>query len=254
VSHPEHAARHDAAQRTQADGDAEFAQGHGGYYDIVVGTFVGLLLISNVAATKLFQGFYVPGLSDWFNNGEPLIFDGGAFLFPLSYVVGDVLSEVYGWKRARRAIWLGFAMMGLASIIFRLVAMTTPIEGFEAWDAVLGPVLRISLASLAGYLVGQLLNSLVVVRMKARFKERQIAGRLIVSTIVGELIDTIVFCTVAWVGVLSVGELVSYTMSGYIYKVLIEIIVIPITLLVIRKLKQIEPTYVFADQPQLAAF
>ena len=132
--------------------------------------------------------------------------------------------------------------------------MTTPIEGFEAWDAVLGPVLRISLASLAGYLVGQLLNSLVVVLMKARFKERQIAGRLIVSTIVGELIDTIVFCTVAWVGVLSVGELVSYTMSGYIYKVLIEIIVIPITLLVIRKLKQIEPTYVFADQPQLAAF
>ncbi|HET9127467.1 MAG TPA: VUT family protein, partial [Propionibacteriaceae bacterium] len=100
-----------------------YATGPASYYDLIVALFVSLLLISGVTAAKLFEGPRIPLLSTWFSGGGRLIFDGGAFLFPLSYVVDDVLTEVYGWRRAKRAIWTGFAMMLLAAVTYRIVAL-----------------------------------------------------------------------------------------------------------------------------------
>lgn len=219
-----------------------------GWYDVVMALFVGLLLISGVTATKLFEGPVVPWLSDAFYGGGPLIFDGGAFLFPLSYVVGDIMTEVYGWRRAKRAIWTGFAMTFLAAVTYFVVSLTTPVPGFEAWDGVLAPVGRIAVAGLVGFLAGQMLNSLVLVRIKRRMAARGVpdqgvAMRLVTSTLVGELVDTLLFCTIAFAGTISLADLANYTLTGYVYKCLVEICVVPVTLLVIRYLKRVEPGY-----------
>lgn len=228
------------------DGDGvRFARPQRSYWDVVVAVFVGLILISNVTASKLFTGPHVPGISDWFYGGGPLIFDGGAFLFPLSYVVGDIMTEVYGW-RARRAIWLGFAMNVLMAVTFKVVALTTPVAGFEAWNGVLAPVTRLTVAGLAGYLCGEFLNSFVVVRLKQRHRESRVLLRLVSSTVVAEFVDTLLFCTIAYAGVISLRELANYTVTGYVYKVAVELLVVPLSMACIRWLKRHEPTYAAA--------
>lgn len=225
-----------------------FAQRTRGHYDLVVMAFVGLLLISNVAAVKLIQ--FGP---DWSFLGFPvlpIITDGGALLFPLTYVIGDVLAEVYGMKGARRAIFAGFVMAAVASLTFWLVGMAPPAADWgnqDAFDAILGFVPRIVLASLCGYLVGQLLNAWVLVKIKERVGEQGLWARLLGSTIVGEAADTTVFCMVAFYGIITGGTMVNYILVGYIYKVLVEILVMPITYRVIRWVKDHEPTYELAE-------
>lgn len=223
--------------------DVSYAEVPRSYYDLVVATFVGILLISGVSAAKLFYGPRVPLFSDWFYGGGRLVFDGGAFLFPLSYVVGDVMTEVYGWRRAKRAIWTGFTMTLLASLTYRLVALTRPVEGFEAWNGVLAPVTRIVVASLVGYLCGEFLNSWVVVRLKARHGEQAVALRLLTSTFASEFVDTLLFCTISYAGTISLASLANYTVTGYVYKCAVEVCIVPVSLRVIRWLKRVEPTY-----------
>ncbi|MEY3408118.1 MAG: hypothetical protein RL038_1179 [Actinomycetota bacterium] len=202
-------------------------------YPYIVAGFVAILLISNISATKLIAV-------------GPLITDGGAFLFPLAYVIGDVLSEVYGWKATRRAIWIAFAMAALAAVTFYIVQLSTPAEGWEnqaAFEAVLGFVPRIVLASLAGFLAGQMLNSLVLVKIKERTSENHLWARLVGSTAVGELADTVVFCTIAFYGVITGGDFLNYVVTGYIYKTTIEILLLPVTYRVIAWVKRGEPSY-----------
>ncbi|MEI6361928.1 MAG: queuosine precursor transporter [Actinomycetes bacterium] len=204
-----------------------------GLYPMIVGVFVALLLISNVGATKLIAF-------------GPLITDGGAFLFPLTYIIGDVLSEVYGLRAARRAILLGFTMSILAALTFFFVQISPPADGYEnqeAFEAVLGFVPRIVLASICGYLVGQLLNAYVLVKIKERTKERKLWLRLIGSTVVGEFADTLVFCTIAFYGVITGAEFWNYVLVGYLYKTLLEVVLLPITYPTIRWVKRREPTY-----------
>jgi queuosine precursor transporter len=204
-----------------------------GHYATVVAVFVGLLLISNIGATKLIAA-------------GPLITDGGAFLFPLVYVIGDVLSEVYGWRATRRAIWLAFGMSALAAGTFWLVQQAPPAEDWpnqDAFEAVLGFVPRIVLASLMGFLVGQMLNAWVLVRIKARTLESRLWARLIGSTAVGEFADTLVFCTIAFYGVITGWTFVNYVITGYLYKVAVEVLVMPVTYRVIAAVKRREPTY-----------
>jgi len=210
-------------------GDGRGHRTRSGNYDIVVALFCGLLLISNIGATKLIEF-------------GPIITDGGAFLFPLTYILGDVLSEVYGFRRARRAIVLGFGLAALASLTFWLVQIAPPAEAYEnqdAFEAVLGFVPRIVLASLCGFLVGQLLNAWVLVRIKQRTREPKLWLRLIGSTLVGELADTVVFCTIAFYGVI----------TGYVYKVLVEVVFLPVTYPVIALVKRHEPGYAPAGAP-----
>ena len=212
---------------------AHFAMTGSGLYPVIVGVFVGVLLISNIGATKLIAF-------------GPLITDGGAFLFPLAYIIGDVLSEVYGFRAARRAILVGFAMSVVAALTFWLVQISPPADGYEnqeAFEAVLGFVPRIVLASIAGYLVGQLLNAYVLVKIKERTRERALWLRLIGSTAVGELADTVVFCTIAFYGVITGAEFVTYVVVGYLYKTLLEVVLLPVTYPVIGWVKRREPTY-----------
>jgi len=210
-----------------------FAKVGSSVYPTIVAVFVGLLLFSNIGAVKLIAF-------------GPLITDGGAFLFPLVYIVGDVLAEVYGWKAARRAILIGFAMAILAAVTFYLVQISPPADGWEnqaAFEAVLGFVPRIVLASILGFLVGQLLNAYVLVWIKKRTQEKKLWARLMGSTVVGELADTLVFCTVAFYGVITGGDFLTYVIVGFVYKTAVEIILLPVTYRVIAYVKRREPTY-----------
>ena len=221
------------AQLTDSEERVHFAVAGSSLYPLIVGVFVGVLLISNIGATKLIAF-------------GPVITDGGAFLFPLAYIIGDILSEVYGLKAARKAILLGFVMLVLAALTFFLVQISPPADGYEnqaAFEAVLGFVPRIVLASIAGYLVGQLLNAYVLVKIKERTKEKALWLRLIGSTVVGEFADTLVFCTIAFYGIITGAEFVNYVIVGYIYKTLLEVVLLPITYPVIGWVKRREPTY-----------
>lgn len=219
---------------------AAYAADLHGNYDVIVAAFVGLLLISNVGATKAIA-FTTP--TAW---PGMIVTDGGAFLFPLTYVLGDVLAEVYGLRKARRAILIGFVLAAIAALTFWLVSITPPAPGWDnqdAWAAVLGFVPRIVLASLLGYLAGQFLNAYVLVKIKQRTREGRLWARLIGSTLVGEAADTLVFCLVAFGGILTGGTLVNYVITGYVYKVAVEVVLLPLTYLVIRQVKKREPSY-----------
>lgn len=233
---------HDTQQR-ESSSSVSFVTAPSGTYAVIVAVFCGLLLISNIAATKTIT--VVDGLPEFLGGG--IFTDGGAFLFPLTYIVGDVLAEVYGLRQAKRAIWVGFALGALASLTFLAVGAAPPGPGYEnqeAFLAVLGFVPRIVLASLAGYLAGQLLNAYVVVKIKERTKERHLWARLIGSTVVGEFADTALFCFIAFVGVFPTwGSLISYAIAGYFYKVMVEVILLPVTYAVIRAIKKREPGY-----------
>ncbi len=232
---------------------AAYVQTPSGIYTIVVALFCGLLLISNIAATKLIT--VVDGLPAFLGGG--IFTDGGALLFPLTYIIGDVLAEVYGLRQARRAIWLGFALSALASVTFLAVGAAPPGPGYENQDAfvaVLGFVPRIVVASLAGYLAGQFLNAYVLVWLKRRTAERGLAARLIGSTVVGEFADTALFCVIAFAGVFPTwGSLMGYTVTGYLYKVGVEVIFLPVTFAVIRAIKKREPGYLVhpVDAPEV---
>ncbi len=231
-----------SADSARAD-TASYARQVGGNYDIVLALFCGLLLISNIGATKAIA-FPLPVTVPLF--GDLIITDGGAFLFPLTYVLGDVLAEVYGMKRTRRAIVMGFVLAAVAAVIFLVVSVSPPAPDWpnqEAWRAVLGFVPRIVIASLAGYLAGQFLNAYVLVKIKQYTREKALWARLIGSTVVGEFADTAVFCTIAFGGILSTDNLIRYTITGYVYKVGVEVIFLPVTYAVIRAVKRREPSY-----------
>lgn len=213
-----------------------------GLYDVVAVMFVSFLLISNIAATKLIGLDLGP---------FHLIFDGGAILFPLTYIFGDVLSEVYGFKSARRVIVLGFIVQLIASFAFWLAVSAPPASDYadqDAFAAVLGVVPRFVAASMGGYLVGQLLNSYVLVKIKQRWGEKQLWARLIGSTIVGEAADTAVFCAIAWGGLVVAGEMplatiINLGVVGFLYKVGVEVLFLPATYTVVGVVKRREPEY-----------
>ncbi len=223
-----------------------------GTYDIVLATFCGLLIISNIGATKLIQ--FGPSVDLWGYPVLPIITDGGAFLFPLTYILGDVLAEVYGLRRANRAIFIGFGLALLMSLTFMIVDAAPPAADWpnqDAWHAVLGFVPRIVVASLLGYLAGQLLNAYVLVKIKQRWGLGRLWVRLITSTVVGEFADTLVFCLIAFgpLGNVLGGEsipwpaLINYTVVGWVYKVAVEVLMLPVTYRVIAAVKRREAAY-----------
>ena len=214
-----------------------FARVTPGLYPVIVTVFVAMLLISNIGAVKLIEF-------------GPIITDGGAFLFPLVYILGDVISEVYGFKAARKAIVLAFAMSALAALTFWLVQLAPPADGWgnqDAFESVLGFVPRIVLASIAGFLVGQLLNSYVLVAIKRRTQEKALWLRLLGSTVIGEFADTAIFCTIAFYGVITGGEFLTYVIIGFAYKTIVEIVLMPVTYRIIAAVKRREPTYAPVD-------
>ena len=213
-----------------------------GNYDLVVALFVALLLISNVAATKLIA--FGPEWSPFGLPVLPVITDGGALLFPLTYVLGDVLAEVFGMRGARRAILLGFGVSLLASLTFLAVGAAPAAPGYEnqeAFVAVLGFVPRIVVASLAGYLVGQFLNAWVLVKLKQWREGKGMWKRLLGSTVVGEAADTTIFCLIAFGGQIDGGTMLNYIVVGYLFKVSVEAVLLPVTYRVISLVRSREP-------------
>ena len=197
-------------------------------YTVIALAFVGFLLIANVAATKLFA------LHPF---GKELIFDGGALLFPLTYVLGDVLAEVFGFRRARLVIVMGFVLSAVAAGVFWIVVQLPAAPGYEhqsSFEAVLGFVPRIVGASLIAFLVGQLLNAYVLVWIKQRWGSRNLWVRLLGSSVVGEAADTAVFCTIAFYGILTGSEFWNYMLVGYLYKLAIEVILLPLSYPAVR--------------------
>lgn len=224
-----------------------FADRAASHYDVLLAVFCVVLVVSNIAATKGIE----LDVGSW-NLGSvqilPIVTDGGAFLFPLAYILGDVISEVYGFRAARRAIVVGFAMSLLAAGTFWVVQEAPAASFYEnqaAFESVAGPVGQIVLASIVGYVVGQLLNAWVLVRMKRRTAERGLLARLAASTGVGELADTLLFCAIAAsaIGITSMDVFWNYFVVGVVYKICVELAVMPVTVAVIGALKRREPTY-----------
>jgi uncharacterized integral membrane protein (TIGR00697 family) len=215
-----------------------------GFYAPLVGLFTALLVISNVSAVKLIGLGEVTLVGASFD----VTVDGGVFLFPLTYILGDVLAEVFGFKASRRAILLGFGCAVLAMASFWLVQISPPAAGWRgqaAYQQILGFVPRVVVASLAGYLVGQLLNALVLTALKRRAPDgRALWVRLVGSTAVGELADTLVFCVVAFYGVIAGAQFAGYVALGYFYKCLVEVLLLPLTYRVIAFVKRREAAVV----------
>lgn len=211
----------------------------GSRYALISASFVGILLISNVVAVKPIAFGAIP----FGDLSLPLVFDGGVFLFPLAYILGDVLAEVYGLKASRRAILTAFALAVIASLTILLVQVSPPAAGWEnqeAFAAVLGFVPRIVAASLVAFLAGQLVNAWVLDRLRRKTDGRFLKTRLIASTVVGQLIDTLLFCTIAFAGIITGLDFVMYVVLGYVVKVLAEVVLLPLTTRVIRWVRRSE--------------
>ncbi len=216
------------------------------YIDLITVLFVTVLLLSNLlSSAKIIDlGTSLFGLQ--------LVFDAGTLVFPISYIFGDVLTEIYGYKRSRRVIWSGFFATALMAF-FVWLAGVLPGESLwqqsvsqSAYDAVLGSVWKLAVASLIAYFFGEFVNSYVLARMKVLMHGRLLWVRTIGSTIAGQAIDTTVFFVIATaLGVFPVELMAALIVSNYIFKVGIEIAFTPATLQIIHWLKASEQEDVY---------
>ena len=235
------------ATSPKPDTQIHFASRGSSYYDILLAVFCVVLVVSNIAATKGTQ-FFSGDVSLGPVQILPVFSDGGAVLFPLAYIIGDVISEVYGLRAARRAILVGFGTAIMAFVTF-LIVIQLPSASFyenqEAFESVVWSGVQIVAASLIAYVVGQFLNSYVLVKMKERSAEPGLWRRLAGSTGVGEAADTFIFCAIAAsaIGITTGGQFLNYFVVGFVFKCAVELLVMPITMLVIRTIKQHEPSY-----------
>lgn len=213
------------------------------YFDWVMAMFVTVLIVSNIASSaKIIDwGFSIAGVR--------MAFDGGTLLFPVSYIFGDVLTEVYGYRRSRRVIWSGFACLLLTALVLGVVRV---LPGEAAWQGYAGQTAYVAilggissgglvLASLLAYAAGEFSNSYILAKMKVRMQGRMLWARTIGSTIVGEGVDTLVFTLVATlVGVFPWELFASLTLTNYLFKVGVEALMTPVTYAAVNWLKRSE--------------
>jgi uncharacterized integral membrane protein (TIGR00697 family) len=213
------------------------------YFDLIMAVFVTVLVVSNIASSAK--------IVDWGFSifGVRMAFDAGTILFPVSYIFGDVLTEVYGYRRSRRVIWTGFACLALSAVIFWMVrilpgeAQWEQYAGDAAYLAILGGMSSggIVLASLAGYWSGEFSNSFVLAKMKILTKGRWLWTRTIGSTIVGELVDTVVFVSIASLfKVFPWSLFVTLVLTNYLFKCAVEALMTPATYATVNRLKKVE--------------
>jgi uncharacterized integral membrane protein (TIGR00697 family) len=200
------------------------------YYDLILLLFASTLLISNLGATKLIAF-------------GPVLADGGGLLFPLTYIFDDILTEVYGYQYARRAIWSGFFIMLIATASFTIVGHLPAAPEWhnqEAYNQILGFFPRIVLASLCAYLCGEFINSFLLAKLKIKTRGRKLWLRLIGSTVAGELIDTTIFGLIAFGGLLNTPQMLNFIAVGWAFKVSVEIVLLPVTYRIVNYLKRAE--------------
>ncbi len=197
-------------------------------FSIVACIFVATLLISNIAAQKL-----IPV--------GPFIFTGGIILFPFTYIFGDILTEVWGYKKSRIIIYTGFACSILMTLILYIVVKLPAAPGWpfqNEFATTLGLVPRVVLGSLIAYLCGEFLNSYVVAKLKLKDEGKKMGWRFVLSTIVGEGTDTVIFAMIALYQVVPNNILFTTMWSGYLFKVIYEIVALPFTIRLTRWLKR----------------
>jgi len=213
------------------------------HLDLIMAVFVTILVVSNIASSAK--------IVDWGFSilGVRMAFDAGTILFPVSYIFGDILTEVYGYNNSRRVIWAGFACLMLSAIIFWIVGFLPgesqwqQYAGDAAYLAILGGMSSggIVLASLAGYWSGEFSNSFVLAKMKVLTRGRWLWTRTIGSTIVGELVDTFVFVFIASLfHVFPWSLFLMLTVTNYLFKVGVEALMTPVTYAAVSKLKKAE--------------
>lgn len=200
------------------------------FYSIITGLFVATLLIANTLDSKIFM----------FGS---LALPAGIIIFPLAYLFGDILTEVYGYAASRKVIWTGFASVILMVITYEIAGLlpTAPFWNHQdAFNIILGNAPRIALASIVAYFVGEFCNSFVLAKMKVISAGKGMATRFVLSTLVGEGVDTIVFVLIAFAGIMTGSALLQVIVSAWLVKVGWEIIALPLTIPVVRWLKKVE--------------
>jgi uncharacterized integral membrane protein (TIGR00697 family) len=219
------------------------------YYDLVMAAFVTVLLCANViGAGKACQVTLF---------GIPYTFTAGVLFFPISYIFGDVLTEVYGYARARKVVWAGFAALLFAAFMTFVVVRFPPAPGFQgqaAIEQVFGSTWRIVLASLVAYFCGEFCNSYVLAKMKIRTEGRFLWMRTIGSTIVGEAVDSLIFYPLAFLGTWPRELVVQVMMGNYLAKVAWEVVNTPLTYRVVAFLKRAESEDYFDRETNFTPF
>ncbi|MGH2544442.1 MAG: queuosine precursor transporter, partial [Ardenticatenaceae bacterium] len=203
-------------------------QGYSYRFVIVVALFITSLITANIIAVKLV-------------NIAGLILPAAVFIFPVSYITGDVLTEVYGYRQARRVIWLAFFCNLLAVVaiwVGQLLPAASFWDGQAAYERILGYVPRLLLASFVAYLVGEFANSFVLAKMKVAMRGRWLWARTIGSTIVGQGLDSLIFISIAFLGTIPVAGLVSAIVTQWLVKSVYETAATPLTYLVVNYLKR----------------
>ncbi|MGB3292155.1 MAG: queuosine precursor transporter [Phormidesmis sp.] len=200
------------------------------HLDTITALFVTVLLVSNIVSTKIVDfGFFT--------------FDGGTLLFPLSYIFGDILTEVYGYARSRKVIWTGFVAALVMSATFIIVGALPAAADWTyqtAYDQILGLTPRIVVASLIAYSVGEFSNAFILAKLKVATQGRQLWLRTISSTLVGQVLDTALFIVIAFWGLFPASLIVTLVVSNYVFKCGVEILFTPITYWLTSWLKQQE--------------
>jgi queuosine precursor transporter len=213
------------------------------YLDIITALFVTVLVVSNIASSAK--------IVDWGFDilGVRMAFDAGTLLFPVSYIFGDILTEVYGYKQSRRVIWIGFFCLALSALVFWIVSILPgevtwqQYAGQDAYDAILKGMSTggIVLASLLGYWTGEFTNSFILAKMKIITHGRWLWTRTIGSTLLGELVDSFVFILVASLfSIFPWSLFITLVLTNYLFKCTVEVIMTPITYLVVNYLKRQE--------------
>jgi queuosine precursor transporter len=214
-------------------------------FDIVMAAFVAILLLSNVIGAGK-----VASLGGW-------TFGAGILFFPLGYVIGDVLTEVYGYARARRCIWVGFSALLFMAFMSWVVVSLPPADGWEgqsAYESVFGQVPRIVFASIVAFWAGEFVNSFVLAKMKVWTKGKHLWSRTIGSTVVGQGIDSIIFYPLAFWGVWDNAQVVTVMITNWALKVGWEAALTPVTYAVVGWLKRHEGVDLFDDSTDFTPF
>ncbi len=200
--------------------------------------FVTCLLLSNLIAGKMWA------------VTENITLPAAVILFPLTYIIGDVFTEVYGFRKARTVIWLGFACSFFAVLIY-LITIALPHPGYwenqDAYAAVMGTTPRVAIASFAGYLFGEFSNSIILSRLKVATKGKNLWMRTILSTVVGEGLDSVIFIMISFWGTMDNFVVLQMILFQYLFKVSYEVIFTPLTYLVVKAIKKAEGIDVYDE-------
>ncbi len=222
------------------------------YYDLVMAAFVAILLLSNIIGASKRAELDLPWIGPW-------SFGAGVMFFPISYVIGDVLTEVYGYARARRVIWAGFAALVFMAFMSWVVVSLPPANGWDgqaAYESVFGNTWRIVIASMVAFWVGEFANSLVLAKMKLLTGGRMLWTRTIGSTIVGQGFDSLIFYPLAFWGLPGwpPEQVMQVVVSQFVLKVSWEALLTPFTYYVVNLLKRREGVDVFDEGTDFSPF